>query len=119
MLTLEWVSPDALHEHWAVIREGLEKVQKHGDNWMAEDVYLAIKTGTANLHIGRVESDYKGFIVTQQQAGYSGPILYLWACYSSERKEAQMLEQGMPELIKWAENIGSKRIRFSSPHFRL
>lgn len=115
MLELEWVNPNNLHDWWPQIREGLEKVKKHGDNWLVEDVYLSIKHGQSNIHIGTVAGDYRGFLVTQQLQGYDGPILHIWACYSSDRKEADLLTLGMAYIEEWATNIKAKRITFHSP----
>ena len=115
MLSLDWVDPKDLHEHWPLIREGLEKVKKHGDNWLIEDVYFSIKQGTSNLHLGAISGDYRGFLITQQVPGYDGNILHLWACYSTDRKEADLLTQGMVYIEEWAKNINAKRITFHSP----
>jgi len=115
VLSLDWVDPKDLHEHWPLIREGLEKVKKHGDNWLIEDVYFSIKQGTSNLHLGAISGDYRGFLITQQVPGYDGNILHLWACYSTDRKEADLLTQGMVYIEEWAKNINAKRITFHSP----
>jgi len=113
MLTLEWVSPDDLHEHWPVIREGLEKVAVAGAGWLIEDAYMLIKTNAANLHIGSLEGNYVGFIITQQVPTYAGLSVHIFATYSNANN-FNLLHEAMPEIKEWAKNVGAKKLTFSS-----
>lgn len=46
------VHPDGLRNHWPLIRASLDAVQaKCPEDWIAEDVYHAIKSGAACCHV--------------------------------------------------------------------
>lgn len=115
MIDLQWINPINLHDHWDTIKEGLEKLSRIGDNWLPEDVYSEIKTGTSFLHIGYQDNEYKGFLVTQHIQSRSGIELNIWVCYSYGRSEDKLLESAMPTVEQWARNINAKRITFYSP----
>ena len=106
-----FIKPEDLQGYWPIIKEGLEKVAKHGDHWIPEDIYAVVKTGNANLHIG-YSNGYAGFIISQQVQAYDGPVLHIWAAYSEKEN---LLESGMVHFREWAKNINARRITFDSP----
>lgn len=114
MIDLQWIEPARLHEVWEEVRTGLLEVQKAGDDWLAEDVYKSIKDGLSQLHMGYLEGDYKGFIVTQQIPGYKGLKLHIWAVYSNGSSKENLMELALPQVEEWAENIRATKITFSS-----
>ena len=114
MIELVWVEPNELHDYWDHVRQGLMKVQEAGDDWIPEDVYKSIKDGLSQLHIGYIEDQYKGFIVTQQIPSYKGLKLHIWAVYSEGKSEEHLLDLALPQVEQWAINIKAHKITFSS-----
>jgi len=110
-LRLDWVNPNDLSNVWDTIKPGLAKVRKHGDHWREEDVYMAIKQGASNLHIGILDNRYAGFIVTTVQQSYDGVVLHIWVCYS---QVGNLLDSGMTHLREWAASVKARRIVFTS-----
>ena len=114
MIDLEWVAPIDLHDHWDLVKDGLTEVNKHGDHWRQEDVYKSIKDGASSLHLGMMDNEYKGFLITNQYQAHDGIELFIWACYSNENRQAHLLQETFPQLEEWAKNIKAKRIVFKS-----
>lgn len=112
-LFLEWIKPGNLRDVWPQVKEGLEQVEKTTDAWITEDIYMALKMGTCNLHIGTVNGEYKGFLILQKQDNYGSVSLHVWAGYS-EGKDFNLLEQSTEQLIEWAQSVEAKKITFSS-----
>jgi hypothetical protein len=114
MNTLEYIAPERIQAMWPTIRQGLEKVcENSSDGWIPEDVYMSLKTGAATLHIGSGDGGYQGFLIMSQNAGYAGPVLHIWACYSEAKDFSLMLEH-MTFIETCAKNIGAKTITFTS-----
>ena len=114
MITLTWIKPNDLHDHWPQIKEGLKQVRKYGSNeWMPEDVYMSIKMGESHLHVGYDGEQYLGFIVTQTQKTHKGAALHIWAVYS-QAKDFNLLREVMPTLKEWAGNVSAHKLTFSS-----
>lgn len=52
MIRLHLIPPGTLRQHWPDIRASLDAVRaKAVDDWIAEDVYHAIKAGHAACHV--------------------------------------------------------------------
>jgi hypothetical protein len=114
MNTLDYIAPDRIQSVWPTIRPGLEKVcAKSSDGWIPEDVYLSLKTGAATLHIGKGPDGYQGFLIMSQNAGFSGPVLHIWACYS-EAHDFNLMIEHMAFIEGCAKNLGAKTITFTS-----
>ena len=109
-----WIKPSLLKDYWGLIKPGLMKVQHHGEGWICEDVYAAIKSGTANLHIANVDNEYAGFVVMSLTPSTDGVNLHIWAAYSNQNNP-HLLEASMPEFDRWARDAGAGRITFHSP----
>jgi hypothetical protein len=113
-LTFEWIDPARLHGCWELIRLGLLKIVPHStDRWIPEDIYMAIRTGTAHLHLGTRDGQYAGFLVTQKQQAWDGQVLHVWCAYSAS--EDDVLHDGMDQIKEWAQNMAATRITFASP----
>jgi len=110
-LNLKWINPEDLGDYWDLITPGLKAVNKYGDHWRIEDVYVSLKLANSNLHIGYINREYIGFIITTPEKSYDGANLHIWALYS----EGGQLEEGMPQIEEWAKTMNAKRITFKSP----
>jgi len=109
-----WVDPANLAETWDKIRNGLDLVWAHGDHWLVEDVYTAIKTGGAHLHLATVGGCYAGFVIAQPQQAPDGAILHLWALYAVDGNREHFIDW-LAQIDEWARQIKAKRITFHSP----
>jgi len=109
-----YVDPSEIHDYWPCVKNGAEKVAKHGEGWIAEDMYSAIKSGDAVLHLFYEGTKYMGFVVTAQTADASGNVLFVWALYS-EGHNQNYHNLAVQYLESWAKSIKANRIRYHSP----
>jgi hypothetical protein len=109
---LHYVPPVNLRMHWPMVRAALDDMlDRHPDNWIPEDVYHAIKSGRAHLHMSGLGGYVSGFVVLEPIEDFDGMKLHMWIGWS---KEGDAMQAHMPELIEYAKNINAKRIVFSS-----
>lgn len=113
MFKLEWIKPAQLRKYWPIIKEGVQIIEKSTDAWIAEDIYMAIKTGSCNLHVGTLDGKYIGFIIIQQQENYGVTSLHIWAGYSTAQK-FDILELASEQFKEWGASINAEKITFSS-----
>lgn len=109
------VTPNALRGHWPAIRQSLDAVQAASpDDWIAEDVYHAIKAGTAACHIGIGETGYLGCLITTlTQAEFSRePGFHVWITHSMG--DADVFAEGLGLVRAMAKAAGARRITFGS-----
>ena len=112
-LTFIWCTPEELHGYWGLVEQGLAKIKGHtSERWLKEDVYHALKSAQASLHIGMVGNDYRGFVIMQQLNDYDGKVLHIWCAYSVGE---DLLDAGKDQFMEWAHNINARRITFTSP----
>lgn len=111
MLTFEWIKPEDISNEWGLIKPGVEKVWEHGTHWLVEDVYMMLKMGQANLHIGYKNGDYVGFLILTPVKNVEGTALHIWAAYFSVR---DLRKEVMMYLDKWANDMGADRITYQS-----
>lgn len=105
---LSYVAPDDVSKHWKFVREGLQYiVDKTGDRWLPEDVYMHIKSGNMGLYM----SD-DGFAVLQPVKGWDGTELYIFCGYS--RGGHDLVMQESEQIMDIAKSIGAKRVKFQS-----
>ena len=85
----------------------LEKIE---DSWIPEDVYCAIKTGNAQLFMIP-----DGFVVLEniRDRWSNEPELHIWITYHKTNEDIS--QKFHSNLQKIAENIGAKKITFTSP----
>ena len=112
-LALEWIKPSDIRDKWPLIIDGVKQVEKNIDDWLAEDLYMSIKTGACNLHIGTIDGEYKGFIILQKQENFGLTLLHVWASYSNA-KDFNILHECNAQIEEWAKAIEAKKITFSS-----
>ena len=111
---LVFVHRDDIHAYWPYVQPRLAKVKaKTKARWIPEDVYTALKAGSASLHIGEVGDAYVGLVVLQQTTDYDGKTLWVWVVYSDGN--VNVIDRYEKELVGFARKIGAKRLAFSSP----
>lgn len=114
MRELEPIRPEALHSVWWKVRAGLEEVKKHStDDWIAEDVYAAIRSGTSLLFVGYLDNAYCGFVVMTPFNTYASRVLHIWCCYSATKRDVINLFADDLEML--ARRHQAKKLTFHSP----
>jgi len=108
-VTPTWVNPENLHDVWEWVKQGCEIVRRRcKTEWIAEDIYTALKQGRAHLFL----IDDKGFIVLQDASGFGGKEIYVWVIYGH-------LAEIEDELYAWLREVkrkaGAKRVWWLSP----
>lgn len=107
------IHPDGLRAAWPRIRAGLDRLPP--EDWIAEDVYHAIKAGTAALYIGTNDTGYAGFFAfrLQQEEFSREPVLHVWlACNEGD---ADVFGQAEAFILHVAREAGARRMTFGSP----
>ena len=62
--TLTQINPGELHTWWPLVRPGLERVRvKARASWLCEDIYSAVRTARATMHVGYIDQHYAGVLV--------------------------------------------------------
>lgn len=111
---LFFVPPNELQAYWGYLQPRLSIVSRRSKaRWIPEDVYHAIKSGTATLHIAEIGDEYEGFIVLCPTTDFDGNALTVWAVYSESRID--VVERFEAEITGFAKKMNAKRITFTSP----
>lgn len=98
---------------WEQVRVGLVAVKKATtDDWLPEDVYMALKQGHATLYMGENEGAYLGFLVLRLVPTFHGARLDIWCAYSATK--VPLMRRFFPEIQKVARQAGAQAIGFSS-----
>jgi hypothetical protein len=111
MKTLLPVPPADIAAVWPRVRPGLESMEK-GDGWLPEDIYLALKTNGASLHMVAIDGKEHGFIVLRVLHDFDGPRLHIWVLHSHSKID--VMTEFDDELTSIAKSINAGRITFSS-----
>lgn len=113
-MNLRPVPPNEIGYEWELVRAGLLEVKKAtSDDWLPEDVYMAIKTGAAALFIGEDQhGDYLGFLVLKLVPTYHGKRMDIWAAYCSGKQSAMRIY--LPKIKELAQKAGAGSIGFTS-----
>ena len=91
------------------MKEGLEHIlSRSPDNWLPEDVYHCIKAGTLHLYLGEDEGNLDGFVILQQNNGWNGSEVHIFAVWS-KRPDALAYE---PQIKEICHKVGAKRLTF-------
>lgn len=110
------VTPDALRANWPTIRAALDAVQaKAPEDWIAEDVYHAIKSGKVACHLIYSAGQYAGLLIVRPEfAEFSGtPSLHVWIAHNAGGED--VFEAGEGLLKSTAQRMGASSITFGSP----
>jgi hypothetical protein len=111
---LIYVSPHELQAYWGYVCPKLAIVARRSHaRWIPEDVYHAVKNGTATLHIGEIDGDYVGLIVLSPSMDFDGAALTVWAVFNDSKID--VIEHFESEIVKFARQMKAKRITFTSP----
>ena len=103
-----------LHACWALVKEGLKEVKEHStQDWIAEDIYSAIRANSSWLYLGLVQHAYVGFCVLTPTVGYACKMLHVWCVYNAT--DLDVIALFADELEKIARSIGARKITFLSP----
>ena len=110
---LKLISGQDLHQYWPFVKQGLEEAKQYSvEDWIAEDVYTALRNGTSTLHMAFVDNTYAGFCVLTITQGYSSKNLHIFCAYGV--KGMNVVERFEPEIVKIAKSIGARKITFLS-----
>lgn len=111
---LIYVPPNDLYRYWDIVRPGLIDCSQYTyDKWMPEDVYNALKTNVATLHIAQDEKGLEGFVVLMPINGFRGTRLLVWAI-KSFRPCKTPYEKYFPEIVELARKINAVGICFDT-----
>jgi hypothetical protein len=110
---LRYIKQGDIQDVWETIKPGLDKIASATDEWIAEDIYMALKLNTCSLFLCEINGNYKGFVVSQKQENYGKVKLHIWAAFS-QANDYNVLENSMDEIKSWANNIEAKKITFST-----
>lgn len=109
------IAPATLHSVWPRVKESLAKVREKTDPpWLDEDVYHALKSGSAALHVAYSEDRYCGLLVTRIiECEFSkDQELHIWIAHNVGN--ANVIESGLTLLKTMAKSAGVKRLTFDS-----
>lgn len=111
---LRVIEPKHLGMEWERVRAGLVEVKKATtDDWLPEDVYMALRQGHAALYIGESAArEYAGFVVLRLVPTFHGTRMDVWCAYSATRVPA--MRRFLPHIRAVARNAGAGSIGFSS-----
>lgn len=111
---LRVIEPKHLAVEWERVRAGLVEVKKATtDDWLPEDVYMALRQGQAVLYIGTGEGgEYVGFLVLRLVAATHSTKMEIWCAYAVPGAHA--LRRFLPHIRAVAANAGASGIIFSS-----
>lgn len=110
---LRWIEPKDIVFEWERVKAGLIEVRKATtDDWLPEDVYMALKQGHAALYVGENDGDYLGFLVVKLMPTFHGSRLDIWCAYSASK--VPLMRRFFPEIQKLAKSAGALSIGFSS-----
>lgn len=114
MFRLDYIAPYDLHSIWPQVREGIERVRhKTAETYLPEDVYHAIKSNVATLHMAYLDNAYAGFaIFTPYRDQYTNKmILHCWIAYSTG---TDVFGLAYDEVMQMAHNIKAEKVTFTS-----
>lgn len=111
---LRLIEPKDLSFEWDRVREGLCVVQNTtSDDWLPEDIYMAIRSNNAALYVGEDQhGDYLGFVILQVLPMFHGSKLHIWCAHSATKRPLMRLV--FPEIQELGRKVGAKKITFSS-----
>lgn len=115
MPALVLVPPADVRRQWPVVHPMVQAVRERcNSNWIPEDVYAALQSQMALLHIAHDDDgDVCGCLVTQKKDDWGEPHLFVWVCF--HRHANRTIADYWPEVQKLAKALGFNRIRFESP----
>ena len=113
--TLTQINPGELHAWWPLVRPGLERVRvKARASWLCEDIYSAVRTARATMHVGYIGQHYAGVLVLTINVDpfTAEKSLLIWAVYTRHRAA---LRYGLANVKEMAARAGLRKLVFHSP----
>ena len=112
-MELVLIPPNALRSVWDFVRAGLATMPP--EDWIAEDVYHAIRSGESALHVALGNAGPCGFLVLRRHLTEftQTPELHVWLAYNAG--DADVIAAGETVLKETATRMGAARITFGSP----
>ena len=115
LMEFELIPAVHLRSVWPLVRVSLDAVQaKSPEDWIAEDVYHAIKAGSAALHLAKDGGEVAGVLVTTVTfAEFSGrKFLHVWVAHNMGA--ADVVDSGIEMLKAMARAAGAEMVTFGS-----
>lgn len=111
---LRLIEPTGLAPVWERVRAGLVDVRAMTtDDWLPEDVYMALRNGAASLYIGESEAgEYLGFLVMRLVPTFHGSKVEIWCAHSATT--TPLMRTYFPQIQDIARNCKATRISFMS-----
>jgi DNA-binding transcriptional LysR family regulator len=111
---LRAIEPKHLAAEWERVRVGLVEVKKATtDDWLPEDVYMALRQGQAVLYLGEgAARAYLGFLVLRMAPTHHSKRLEIWCAYSATK--TPLMQHFWPHIKAVARNAGADSIGFGS-----
>ncbi len=115
---LRFIPKEDLRYEWPWIRKGLERIlESSSQHWLPEDVYMALKTESAEAFRGVLEGETAGFVILQKHQSLDGTELFIWAAHTMEdgRDFYEDIEQiakdvGAKRVVFWSNRMGWRRL---------
>jgi hypothetical protein len=116
-MNLEIIAPEALHQWWLTVREGVVRCLKHDtDGPIPEDIYWLIKTSQVQMYVGKNEGhSYCGFIILNIVVNpFSGKKrLHIWYAYNAI-SDFEIVPECLHLIEDMAESQGIDTLSFRS-----
>ena len=112
-MAIELIHPASLRSVWPAVRAGLDTLPP--EEWIAEDVFHAIKSGDSALYVDRIDGAVVGFVVLRRLVDeFSGRVsCHVWIAHNAAGQETY---DGALDLYQHvARQMGADRITFASP----
>jgi len=114
-----------LHDHWPFVRRGLEAIRKKTKpEWLAEDIYSAIRQGNAMLLLAMCGPNPVGFTISYfTEVPFSNrKELFVWAAWTIPPRERltgwpvqAAINDNFDTLVRLARAEGAFRLSCLSP----
>lgn len=106
-MILQYIPPKDIKQVWLQIRPSLNDMATKSGEWIVEDAYVDLMTGTAQLYLAIKNSYFQGYFITQVM----GNTLHIWAVYG---KNTNLFEEGMVAIKELAKKQNLTKITFNS-----
>lgn len=117
-MELVLVKPAELRAHWPVISAALDSViEATSPDWIKEDVYHQIATGSAYAHLIYEAGQYRSlFVLTQPTEEFSKErCLHIWIAENALSGTDESFDYGLSAIQKVAQQLGAPRLTLESP----
>lgn len=105
------VPPAQIGAVWPRLRDPMASIESP-DGWIAEDVYCALRNGTATLYLVVIDEEEAGFVVLRSIGGFDGQRLHIWLLHA--RSGVDVMAEFSDELDNIARSINASIITFGT-----